>query len=135
MSLFGEIFRGVRDGDLTGQDSWKFRHGDAFMGHTFHLWSIKPLDEIEVEDLKWFLLQAVQDPQATDLQMYFKKPWKENPNEKLNQAAFELTEDGFVPMNITSKISGDGIGWIRMALYSQEDLPSTPEISSFGEPH
>ncbi len=131
---FGEKFRRLRDGKLTPQDSWKFRHGHTFMGHTFHVHVINPLNRFNIDDLKWILLQAVSQSEPTDIQIHFKKPI-DNPelnevdiNNNFTEVINNISRFGFMPVTITTKFNPTGTGWIRMHLFSEEDLPGTPEF-------
>lgn len=132
MSLenFGTQLRLKRDGlVLTPQNSWKFRHGHIFMGVTFPLWALKSIDEFDLSDLQYILITAATLPEPTDIQIYFRKACVSSLDvldEKIRSLFQELVASGFVPLSATVKLSDLGIGFIRLPLFSVEDLPDFP---------
>ncbi len=131
---FGKQLRKLRDGNLSGPDSWAFRHGHTFLGYTHHVYFVDTLDKLTCEDLKSFLLNAASLKEPTDLQIHFKKPinqeiTKEHTETKANEALNSVFSSGFQPINVTVKLKVDYTGWVRMHLFGKEDLPPSPIIN------
>lgn len=130
---FGEKFRKLRDGKLTPQESWNFRHGHTFMGVTLKITFVRPAYEITSEDLRKFLIEAVSLSEPTDIQIYFKKPVPlvlsdEYLTKKFNSALDELFDSLFIPITINIQCTPSGPGYLRMHLFGKDDLPVEPGI-------
>lgn len=130
---FGEQFRSLRDGDLTPQDSWIKRQGKRLMGKTFPVTSPTSLEYLSVEHLQSMLLQAVNDPNSTDIQIYFTQKSKIVSQEVVDRLMIKLNLSGFLTLAITVKVNESGIGWMRMHLFSEYDIPRMPEDGNLPE--
>lgn len=130
---YAEKFRRLRDGKLTPQESWKFRHGHTFMGVTLKITFVRPFYEITSGDLRKFLFEAVSLSEPTDIQIYFKKPVPivlndEYLTKQFNSALDELFDSLFTPVIINIQCTSSGPGYIRMHLFGKDDLPAEPEL-------
>lgn len=124
---FGARFRSTRDGALTPQDSWKKRQGMRLMGKTFPVTSPVSLEYLSVEQLQKMLLDSAIDPESTDIQIYFTQKSKIVSQEVVDRLMIKLNLSGFLTLAITVKINESGIGWMRMHLFSEFDIPHMPE--------
>lgn len=126
---YGAAIRQARDGALSPQDSWRFRHGHTILGVAVEVWYLHPIEELAVKDLMVFFLAAAKTTEATDLKLRFTKESALIPEEifqKIDGLWEELEHSDFTPVAGSAKISDKGIGWLRFSLFTKDDLPIIP---------
>lgn len=130
---FGEQFRSLRDGSLTPEQSFLFRHGPLGEGNVFIAHAKLPLKEIQVTDLYEMLLDAANDKQATDIEIHFSKSSQYVHQEMLDSLMIKLNLSGFLTLSVDPQINELGIGWIRLSLFSETDIYDIPLRDEAGE--
>ena len=130
---FRSKLKALRDRGQPPQLSFLLRHGNSFLGTTFHLWALPPIELLDLEDVEWSLLAAAKEAEVTDLQLHFRCKTDEDPNKFLNRLLEKILRSGFKPMSVTF-VTKQNKGFIRFPLFEAGDMPRLNEfLSTFKE--
>lgn len=124
---YNAAIRQVRDGALSPQDSWRFRHRHTSLGVTFDVWFLHPIEELTTTDILEFMLTAAHDEKTTDLKLHFVRE-SSLDTDGLEQKFVDLMDAlwcfGFRPAARVAYLKQGGVGWMRMSIFTKEELPT-----------
>lgn len=120
---FYEEFLAVRDGGMTPQDSWRWRHDHTLTGLTFYV-GVPNLETFSFSDLKFLLLEAAKTEMVTDVQLHFNSADFSTFRDVMKPHVETLIEEGFLPVSMQVK-NENGVQWMRLALFTKQCLPET----------
>lgn len=127
MDNFFLVYKKTRDGSMTPQQSWNWRHGGSFLGNTFHVGVL--FEVLSLATVQELLLEAVKIPMATDIQMHFNTISMPLFRGKMEPIFASLCEEGFLPYSVSIK-QMRGVQSMRLPLFTKNCLPETPYPST-----